>query len=189
MRFSLTGSLLPGRRARRARFPTCGVVCVAGYSVVWECISTSEFFPKAPKGALRPFSVAALLHYFTWCASEYSVVDRISCHVPHDNTRTSVCQLPFAKKFLLLLLLNRIDSIPASEKAGHCDLRILRLKRIANTAGVRTHRKNERFSLAPELLILLLGNPHIPFMSELKILPELFRKPLPLFALTIIIIL
>ena len=44
-----------GRRARRARYPTCGVIRVAGYSVVWECISTSEFFPKAPKGALRPF--------------------------------------------------------------------------------------------------------------------------------------
>ena len=49
VRFSLAGSLLPGRRARRARFPTCGVVRIAGYSVVWECISTSEFFPKAPK--------------------------------------------------------------------------------------------------------------------------------------------
>ena len=33
----------------------CGVIRVAGYSVAWECISTSEFFPKAPKGALRPF--------------------------------------------------------------------------------------------------------------------------------------
>ena len=85
------------------------------------------------------FSAAALLHYFSWCALEYSVAGRISCYVSYDNTRTSVCQLPFAKKFLLLLLLNRIDSIPASEKAGHCDLRILRLKRIANTAGVRTH--------------------------------------------------
>ena len=76
VRFSLAGSSLPGRRARRARFPTCGVVRVAGYSVVWECISTSEFFPKAPKGALRPFSVAALLHYVSWCALEYSVVGR-----------------------------------------------------------------------------------------------------------------
>ena len=26
-----------GRRARRALFPTCGVVRVAGYSVVWDC--------------------------------------------------------------------------------------------------------------------------------------------------------
>ena len=76
------------------------------------------------------------------------------------------------------MLLNRIDSIPASEKAGHCDLQILRLKRIANTAGVRTHQKNARFSLAADLLISLLGKPHTPFMSKLKILPELFRKVL-----------
>jgi len=34
-----------------------------------------------------------------------------------------------------------------------------RFERIASTAAVRTHRKNERFSLAPELLILLLGKP------------------------------
>ena len=38
-----------GRRARRARFPTCGVVRVAGYSVVWECISTSVFLLKSTK--------------------------------------------------------------------------------------------------------------------------------------------
>ena len=38
--------------------------------------------------------------------------------------------------------------------------------------------ENERFSLVPELLILLLGNPHTPFMSKLKILPELFGKVL-----------
>ena len=53
----------------------------------------------------------------------------------------------------------------------------MRFERVASTSGVRTHRKKERFSLAPELLLLLLGNPHTPFMSELKILPELFRKP------------
>ena len=67
---------------------------------------------------------------------------------------------------------------PLSKKRGHHDLRILRFKRIASTSGVRTHRKNERFSPASELLILLLGNPHTPFMSNLKILPELFGKVL-----------
>ena len=41
-----------------------------------------------------------------------------------DSTRTNVCRWSFAKKFLLLLLLNRIDSIPASEKAGTLYLRI-----------------------------------------------------------------
>ena len=113
MRFSLAGSsLLPGLRARRARFPTCGVVRVAGYSVVWEVVPASEFFQIAPKGALRPFSVAALLHYVSWCASEYSVVDRISCYVSHDSTRTNVCQWLFAEIFSLTAAVsNRIDSI------------------------------------------------------------------------------
>ena len=32
--------------ARRARFPTCGVVRVAGYSVVWDCDPTPHISPK-----------------------------------------------------------------------------------------------------------------------------------------------
>ena len=48
--FSLAGSSLPpGRRARRARFPTCGVVRVAGYSVVWDCDPTPRIFLKSTK--------------------------------------------------------------------------------------------------------------------------------------------
>ena len=78
---------------------------------------------------------------------------------------------------------------PAFAKAERIVSADMRFERVASTSGVRTHRKNERFSPASELLILLLGKPHTPFMSELKILPELFRKPLLLFALTIIIIL
>ena len=58
------------------------------------------------------FSAAALLHYVLWCASDYSVVGRIFCCVSHDNTRTNVCQWPFAENFHLLIpLLNRFDSI------------------------------------------------------------------------------
>ena len=50
MRFSLAGSsLLPGPRARRARFPTCGVIRVAGYSVVWDCGPTPIFLLKSTK--------------------------------------------------------------------------------------------------------------------------------------------
>ena len=49
MRFLLAGSLLPGRRARRARFPTCGVIRVAGYSVVWDCDPTPVFLLKGTK--------------------------------------------------------------------------------------------------------------------------------------------
>ena len=101
-----------GRRARRALFPTCGVVRIAGYSVVWECISTSEFLQRALKGALRPFSAAALLHYVSWCALEYSVVGRISCYVPYDSARTNVRQWLFAEIFSLTAAVsNRIDSI------------------------------------------------------------------------------
>ena len=56
------------------------------------------------------YSAAALLHYVLWCASEYSVAGRISCHVPYDSIRTNVCQRFSKKSFLLLLpLLNRID--------------------------------------------------------------------------------
>ena len=63
----------------------------------------------------------------------------------------------------------------AAERVVSADMRF---ERIASISGVRTHGQNERFSPAPELLILLLGKPHTPFMSELKILPELFRKAL-----------
>ena len=48
-RFPLAGSLLLGRRARRARFPTCGVVHVAGYSVVWDCDPTPILPLKSTK--------------------------------------------------------------------------------------------------------------------------------------------
>ena len=73
-------------------------------------------FPKEhQKERCGHYSVAALLHYFSWCASEYSVVGRISCHVPYDSTRTNVRQWLFAENFFLLIpLLNRIDSISNS---------------------------------------------------------------------------
>ena len=102
-----------GRRAHRARFPTCGVIRVAGYSVVWDCDPTPPYSPKEhQKERCDHYSVAALLHYFSWCASDYSVFGRISCHVLYNNTGTNVCQWSSAENFLLLIsLLNRIDSI------------------------------------------------------------------------------
>ena len=113
MRFPLAGSSLPpGLRARRALVPTCGVVRVAGYSVVWDYDPTPIFSLKSTKRSAAAISrPQRSVITFSWCASEYSVVGRISCYVSHDNARTNVCQWPFAKKFLLLLLLNRIDSI------------------------------------------------------------------------------
>ena len=51
------------------------------------------YYPKEhQKERCGHYSVAALLHYFSWCASEYSVVGRIFCYVLHDNVRTNVCQ-------------------------------------------------------------------------------------------------
>ena len=102
MRFSLAGSSLPGPRARRALFPTCGVIRVAGYSVVWDCDPTPVFLLKSTKRSAAAISRSQRSFItLSWCASEYSVVGRISCYVSHDNTRTSVCQWPFAKKISL----------------------------------------------------------------------------------------
>ena len=55
--FSLAGSSLPpGLRARRALFPTCGVVRVAGYSVVWDCDPTPIFPLKSTKRSAAAIS-------------------------------------------------------------------------------------------------------------------------------------
>ena len=79
-----------GRRARRARFPTCGVIRVAGYSVVWDYDPTPISPKEHQKERCGHYSAAALLHYFSWCASEYSVVDRIIYYVSHNSIRTNV---------------------------------------------------------------------------------------------------
>ena len=42
--------------ARRARFPTCGVVRVAGYSVVWDCGPTPIFLLKSTKRSAAAIS-------------------------------------------------------------------------------------------------------------------------------------
>ena len=57
VRFSLAGSSLPpGLRARRALFPTCGVVRVAGYSVVWDCGPTPHISLKSTKRSAAAIS-------------------------------------------------------------------------------------------------------------------------------------
>ena len=45
-----------GRRARRARFPTCGVIRVAGYSVVWDCGPTPHISLKSTKRSAAAIS-------------------------------------------------------------------------------------------------------------------------------------
>ena len=77
----------------------CGVVRVAGYSVVWACDPTPISPKEHQKERCGHYSAAALLHYVSWCASEYSVAGRISCHVPYDNIETTVCQRSFAEFF------------------------------------------------------------------------------------------
>ena len=74
----------------------------------------------------------------------------------HFFVETQVSKRKIFKKYALPLLRKRERVVSAD----------MRFERVASTSGVRTHRKNERFSLASELLILLLGKPHTPFMSE-----------------------
>ena len=68
--------------------PRCWLFSCLGFEFPTPLISPK----KHQKERCGHFSVAALLHYVLWCASEYSVVGRISCHVPYDSTRTNVCQ-------------------------------------------------------------------------------------------------
>ena len=55
-------------------------------------IPPPNFSKEHQKERCGHFSAAALLHYVLWCASEYSVVGRISCHDSYDSIRTNVCQ-------------------------------------------------------------------------------------------------
>ena len=88
-------------------YPRCWLFSCSG---LW---SHPHISPKEhQKERCGHYSAAALLHYVLWCASEYSVVGRISCHDSHDSIRTNVCQWLFAENFLSpISLLNRIDSI------------------------------------------------------------------------------
>ena len=96
--------------ARTVRFSQPAVLSALLVIQLFGIVISPPYFPqRAPKGALRPFTVAALLHYVLWCASEYSVVGRISCHVPYDSIETNVCQWFFAENFLSpISLLNRV---------------------------------------------------------------------------------
>ena len=51
-------------------------------------IPPPNFSKEHQKERCGHYSVAALLHYVSWCASEYFVVGRISCHDSHDSVRT-----------------------------------------------------------------------------------------------------
>ena len=59
--------------------------------------------------------------------------------------KTQVSKRKIFKKYAPLLLRKRERVISAD----------MRLERVASTSGVRTHRKNERFSYAADTLILI----------------------------------
>ena len=67
----------------------------------------------------------------------------------HFFVETQVSKQRVFKKYAPLLLQKRERVVSAD----------MRFERVASTSGVRTHRKKERFCLAPELLLLLLGKP------------------------------
>ena len=87
--FSLAGSSLPpGLRARRARFPTCGVIRVAGYSVVWDCDPTPVFPLKSTKrsaAAILGRSAPSLLfHGALWNILLSADLSAVSSRIPSD---------------------------------------------------------------------------------------------------------
>ncbi|WP_199720415.1 hypothetical protein [Butyricicoccus sp. AM05-1] len=65
----------------------------------------------------------------------------------HFFVETQVSKRKIFKKYAPLLLRKR-------ERVVFADMRF---ERIASTSGVRTHRKNERFSLAADTPILIFG--------------------------------
>ena len=112
-----------GPRARCARFPTCGVVRVAGYSVVWDCDPTPHISPKEHQkercGHFRSQRSFITFYGALWNILLSAGFPAMFHMIAPEQTFAALC-----KKFLSLMLLNRIDSIPASEKAGTLYLRI-----------------------------------------------------------------
>ena len=79
--------------ARAVRFSQPAVLSALLAIQLFGIVIPPPYFPKKhQKERCGREMVAALLQYVLWCASEYSVVGRISCYVSHDNTRTNVCR-------------------------------------------------------------------------------------------------
>ena len=79
--------------ARAVRFSQPAVLSALLIIQLFGIVIPPPYFPKEhQKERCGHFSAAALLHYFSWCASDYSVVGRISCYVSHNSIRTNVCQ-------------------------------------------------------------------------------------------------
>ena len=71
----------------------------------------------------------------------------------HFFVETQVSKQKIFKKYAPLLLRKRERVVSAD----------MRFERVASTSGVRTHRKNERFSLAADTPILIFGEAPHPF--------------------------
>ena len=68
--------------ARTVRFSQPAVLSALLVIQLSGIVIPPPYFPKEhQKERCGHFSAAALLHYVSWCASEYSVVDRIFCCV------------------------------------------------------------------------------------------------------------
>ena len=78
----------PGPRARRARFPTCGVIRVAGYSVVWDCGPTPIFLLKSTKRSaaaiIRPQRSFITFHGALWNILLSADLSAVLSRIPSD---------------------------------------------------------------------------------------------------------
>ena len=83
-----------GRRARRARFPTCGVVRVAGYSVVWDLSFPPPLFPlkstkRSAAAISRPQRSFITFHGALWnillSADSFTVFSKIPSNLIFVN--------------------------------------------------------------------------------------------------------
>ena len=106
--FSLAGSSLPpGLRARRARFPTCGVIHVAGYSVVWDCGPTPIFLLKSTKRSAAAIS-RPQRSFITFHGALWNILLPAGFPVMfHMITSKQMFVNALLQIFFLLLLLNR----------------------------------------------------------------------------------
>ena len=77
----------------------------------------------------------------------WHIKELLSLYNGHFFVETQVSKRKIFKKYAPLLLRKRERVVSAD----------MRFERIASTSGVRTHRENERFSLAADTPILIFG--------------------------------
>ena len=86
--------------ARTVRFSQPAVLSASLVIQLFGIVIPPIFLLKSTKRSAAAISRSQRSFItLSWCASEYSVVDRIFCHVPYDNIETTVCQRSFAEFF------------------------------------------------------------------------------------------